>query len=514
MNQGWSLALLALVGCTADQPPAVVSLPPAPPPPPPIEDALVAVSGRALPESFVADGGLGEWGSLDPPPVEAPRPPKLASRVVVGLGRARVGIAAELRKAAKEGVWLTVAFDFIELGGLGLYQSGGGVSPDQACAPQDGSSRDDVAIKKCTDDLEARQRDFHTRFAARFRHVYRIDKSGVRLWQDQKLVAIAGVKFVAKEHGDASIIEAELPLSALPRVAASPVTSMNVGAAIGDAPTVPANAEVSAFITPEVAFAPLGDLRSALFEGFGPYRWRYHYQPGESLDLGLTGYGDGDEESSFDGMHYVERTVRIFTPQRTFGAFQIGFVYPAGIASFRGDTFVSVAKAQGSPLGMIERNGELHVFFYGHNASSDDWREHGYWTVLAVDQAGAVAEEKLEMPANEPLVKVLPEFHAPDFSSFGYDGEQGVINSGVPFHTRAPHVDVGCEDEGLRLHDEGDEEAAAEDDEEALSGLFRAARSTIRAWLLRRFGCVCLNCRGHASARPRGGSPWRSFSPR
>ncbi len=415
---------------------------------------LVAVSARALPERFVVDGELSEWGA---PALAA----KAASRVVVGIGSTRVGIAAELRAAARDGIWLKVRFPVSELSAL--QEDAHRDTPGRLPRCEREHAKNTAAIEACRAELLARQERFQAELFARFVHVYRVDASGVRLVVGGQLVPIPGASFAKRADADGLSLEAELPLTALPRSAEAPIKNVSAAAAIdGDPASFAGAADVASVLAPPVGFEPNADVRAAVFGDSESGSSCFHYQPGDPSSLGVSGFPVDAVSRIQDESRYTEATQRLFVPLRTFSDFTIVKLYPDKLGTMRDGKLISSGQGAEQLRGFVERNGELHAFFLWRGVvvvearrpcwASLRWSmrpcppmsrevtatgrilfrriaENGpyempsaYWEVLAIQRDGTVTRVDLSHEAI-PFERLPRETHAPDFSTFSVAGE-------------------------------------------------------------------------------------------
>lgn len=434
---GW--LALAVISCSP-----APQIPPAAPPSaaaPTVDPAMAAMASVIVarrPERFALDGDLGEWGSLIPPspePLRAgekapsvdPNPREASSHVAVALTGEGALIAADLGPSAARGVWVGVAARVPGLPPVGEYQRGGGVLPFTEClspadAPEDYDPRES---KDCKELLKKRDDD-EASHARRFRQLYRVDASGVRsVKEDGTLAPVEGAKVMWRDvRGGGATAEVSIPLSALPRMSEAPVSWLSVAARPVSTPSAPALAEdawVSLRLPEPVGFEPWAELRAEAFDKSpNSFYASMSYHPAEPRDVEIithAGYMNTRSLSTHRGP--------LFVRQATLGDLEVGYVDLAGfsIAVLRRGALVRFTSPQASPVGVVERGGEIHVFSYAEYTSTDVWTTHAIWTVTAVMPDGRLREKVMEeAPTVFSWAESPSKFHDPSFTSFGVRG--------------------------------------------------------------------------------------------
>jgi hypothetical protein len=257
---------------------------------------FVSVALVAKPDSLELDGKLGEWPSLLPAePRELPEPDVLkmsadrleevpasnpvsaASHVALTVTPHAAWIAAELRGAARDGVWLgfgAIPPDLPLIGDLMLR--GGPIRPfncehevielegDRAGEREQGPPLAPEVAKACREMVE-RHTAFKTSFRARFERVLRLAPEGVfeRL-ADGSTHKVTGAELRAVRSEDATTLEVSLPVSAYPRLAEAPWEWVRLAAAPLTSATKAPLAErwVPLKLAEAVAFEPEAELRA------------------------------------------------------------------------------------------------------------------------------------------------------------------------------------------------------------------------------------------------------------
>lgn len=257
---------------------------------------LVSVALVTKPDALEFDGKLGEWPSLLPPEpkelpdlgapkmatdrfeeVAAPNPLSAASHVALAVTPQAAWVAAELRGAARDGVWLgfgAIPPDLPIIGDVMLR--GGPILPfnceheilvlegDRAGEIEQGPALAPEVAKACRE-VTARHQAYKTAFRARFERVLRLSHEGVfELLADGSTQKVAGAELHAVRTEDATTLEVSLPISAYPRLAEAPWEWVRLAAAPLSAPSKAPLAErwVPLKLAEPVAFEPEAELRA------------------------------------------------------------------------------------------------------------------------------------------------------------------------------------------------------------------------------------------------------------
>ena len=226
----FALACAAL-GCSSTPEVAQVRIeatPPAPSASPrfSLRDFEATVLASDKPTEFALDGEIAEWGSLVPPPAvgakEKALPPRTvsASHLALALDSNGVTIAGDLALAAAEGLWVGIALDNPTMPRLGDPSNALDVFALGMC------SGDKFKEEPCLGWMKA-YRELTPGYLARFRRLYRIDRSGVRFVSEGgKLAHVEGAKVVFKTGNDRIAMEASFPAKALPRTVQAPLSQL------------------------------------------------------------------------------------------------------------------------------------------------------------------------------------------------------------------------------------------------------------------------------------------------
>lgn len=412
------ITAFAAGACASPPPrPAPLTSLPAPLPPPaqpaeaPPDPAILCVAVVQPPQKATLDGDLRAWGPLVSPPappkpppdpdadkdgpdapVQLPTPPDLhaaASHLGFALTLEAARIAVELAAPAPQGIWLGVGALPAVLPTLATSVNGL-VWEAPECSTR-------TVPEPCKAEREAYAR-FEAAHKRRFQRMFKIDRDGVRVVAEGgALVTIAGARVAARagEHG-ASTLEVWLPLAAMPRVAQSPVQTLALVARVASSPEPPELApEQWSWLTlpAPISFEPYGELRARVLAAV---RWRAYratplrpeaglsYQPGEPSKLEGVAFGGDSIGPTFEGKLY-EKTAAL-------GDVEVGEVHASEtyLAVFKGGKLIDLVDVErAEPRGEVERNGELHLFWYRPRTfRGGSGFESPSWSVIAVTRDG------------------------------------------------------------------------------------------------------------------------------
>ncbi|MDI1477566.1 hypothetical protein [Polyangium sp. y55x31] len=345
-----------------------------------------------VPANPLIDGDIAEWGSLLPQaPVEKPSPadpnPRDApSHLAFALTKDGAFVAADLAELSKDGIWLAFGF-----------------SPSTP-APSSG--------------VEAHE--------ARFERMFRLDKKGLfQVSESGALVPVPSSVTAMAFTPRGMTIEARIPVAAYPRASAAPIAAARVQAiaATTSAPPKIDRAKWIDVAAPEpVEFEPHAALRVAV----------YRQNLAERRPFGLS-YSPADPDRIETSRHPGKDTSSVVTsesllyvPERRLGDVEIGHtsaVLPS-IAIFKGGEFVDlvdVADIGEEPMGIVERNKQIHVFSYSQTDTLDAAGTQAGWSVLAVDEYGTVLYPFNGETGVGRWEKVY-EIHSDKFDWFGMRG--------------------------------------------------------------------------------------------
>lgn len=406
----------------------------------PAEPDAVSVTALPPPPKLSIDGDLTEWGSLLPPrdadtsgpaPEErtsggreprgplpsGPNPRGAASHAAVSITSDTLLIAAELSGDAREGIWLGLGSPAPELAPIGMFGRGGYVMPPscefevyvEAGEVVQGNPNPPEVVAACKE-LIARHEKLLVTHEARFSRLFRIDREGVRrVHADGTLSRIEAAKHALKAGPKGASVEISLPLAAMPRLAAAPLEWLRLvarpAAAAAKPPELPLEQWVWVKLPAPVSFEPLGELRArtfALLRGKTFFPSGVSYHPSDPLHVESVSHAG-------DAMSLKAQEETLYTKARSFGDVEIGDVSARGrfLAIFHKGKLseliplepeLNLDRAGPTELrGMIERDGELHVFWFTPKFYSYDVAfVEPVWSVLAVAPDGSVRGDVLD----------------------------------------------------------------------------------------------------------------------
>jgi hypothetical protein len=443
------LAALACSGTPpppAPLPPIVAAAPSAAPPSAPKADpAAASVVAVRAPAHLVLDGDLAEWGSILPPvpppsatpapappdagapdagPPPDPNPRDAPSHVAVAITPEGALIAGHLAGEAQGGVWLVVDTGAAPLAPLGSYARWG-VQSWVECMGRPGDEEYDPDKDPGCQAVKERADQVVKDHERRFRRVYRIDRQGIVAVQDGgKLVAVEGAKVASRPAPGGVTIEASLPAKALPRVAEAPWVDIALGAHAARAEAPPANGSfpLVSFDLPEpVAFEPWAALRAQLFdvELHTATPPGLSYQPGDPLHIESMVY-PGETERGW----LVPSEAPIYVKQGSIGGAEVGFVASRSLyaAVLNKGKLVDLFRVVGKVMGLVERDGELHLLSCSIEVQTDSWTTWAVWSVLAIAPDGTVRTEVVETAPGEFNWDEVREHHDKALATFGFRG--------------------------------------------------------------------------------------------
>ncbi|HVK67621.1 MAG TPA: hypothetical protein VM694_24215 [Polyangium sp.] len=352
------------------------------------------VSVRApdkLPANLVIDGNVTEWGSLLPPPPAGnpppadPNPRDAPSHLAFALTKDGAFVAADLAELSKDGIWLAFGF------------------PPSTPAPSGG--------------VEAHE--------ARFERMFRLDKRGLfQVNESGALVPVPGSVAAMAFTARGMTIEARIPVAAYPRASAAPIPEVFVRAIAAWAPTPPkasGNDRIRVAAPEPVAFEPHADLRAAVYRQNLAERRPFglSYSPAEPDPIETVRHPGKDTSSVVTSEH------PLYVLERRLGDVEVGYsnaVLPS-VAVFKGGKFVElmdIADIGEEPMGIVERNKQIHVFSYSQTDEFPPGFQAG-WSVLAVGEDGAITYPFNGETGVGHWDKVY-EIHSDKFDWFGVRG--------------------------------------------------------------------------------------------
>lgn len=404
----------------------------APAPRKPTQGSVVAAE---VPAKLVIDGDLGEWGSSSE---SSPAPKKEGGgeaaapsndHLAIALGPSGATIAAEVTAEMGDGFVMSLALDPPDVPSIGYMMRGGGVMPLPCMMDDEQSASDEMAECKA---LVAAHEKFSDAYLARFRAHYRVDRQGISILTGGAWTPVAGAKVAARPRGKGFSLEASLPSKSLPRTVQAPVERLQarMDSLDGTKVPVPQMEEWSPLLLPEpVGFEPHADLRALVFaaaherEIYGK-AFSISYQPGDDLDLEDVNYQGGTTQVGSE--HEI-----LYSKQATLGDLEVGYAY-RGTPHGGGEWVTVIALVKGKPVGhvfmagtaqgIVERDGELHIFTHLLQTNDSGPGESHDWSVVAVDKEGHFNEDVMDpLQGIMGWMTAIPLSSA-DFSMFSIDG--------------------------------------------------------------------------------------------
>ncbi len=450
-----SMAVLgaALASCSAPAVPPpvhILATPPVPPAPPQVDHDFVSATSVRAPKAPAVDGDLAEWESLVPvarllapgakrpqqeemyleegqplPPEELPVLPRelleAESRLGVAVTGVGVLVAADIAAAAGdiEGVWLGLGAVPAPPPPIGSPTHFGSrfeplFCPDFVQQLCDGYSCDSdeptppAEMAACKAHL-ARREAWKKAQERRFKKVVLLGREGVSLLDPAgQLVPLEGARPAWKKTEKGTTVEVSLPISVMPRVAEAPLATLVLSARVARSAAAAAPAQVvdngySTNLPEGVSFEPHGDLRAALWARVNtgpsdiqspstgtPFRpcTGLSYQPGSGLTI--------------ESMTPDEEEVQIATYEMlgqklgALGDVEVRWARASRdfMAIFKAGKLTEVIDAElGEPMGVVEREGELHVFTVTRKPHSFGWYQNlPRWSVRVVSANGKSRE--------------------------------------------------------------------------------------------------------------------------
>lgn len=425
-------------------------------------DRLASVVTTARPAGFALDGDIGEWGNIVPPPPKPPPPVAPASHLAIAFAPDGVTLAGMLSAEAADGLWIGLLLGAPTLPPVGYRTGWGAVQPLDCDADTGGSPRAPEEIGECRVLIDVRD-DMEVTHAARFRRVYKLDRTGLRAASaDGTLAAVPGAKVAFKEGKAGITVEVSFPAKGLPRTEQAPLQQVGIiaRAASGDKPPAWTAADFASKDLPApVGFEPYADLRAAAF-GLAGSRVttppNLSYQPGDGLELEDVEYDNGNTTLLEVKPHLL------FSKQTTFGAFEVGYAYAvsSAVAVLKDGHLVDCAPIEGDPVGFAKRDDELHVFAYQAYQPGDDTAYRAEWSGVAVQKDGKLRPGLVDPGQGARRWADALPMHDPDFASFGITGMLPQDDNGRSLSATATWTwNPGEKLYGLKLETEDDEPA-------------------------------------------------------
>lgn len=417
-------AALLVAACSSLPPPARPNAGPVAPKPTATSQAPSAgpplhIFVAKRPEKLAVDGSLDEWSFFGPDePSGAPYPAGQGpeSSMMVAVTSEGVSLAAELAPGAGEALWLGLVTDVPEM-----------PSP-QEC---DAESMKPEDLASCEANNKANEA-FAAEYRARFRRFYRIDAAGVSSHEQGALAPVVGARVAVKKARHGHRLEATFPARALPRTLQAPLETIylySVASAGQAPPALPIEELVPQRIDEPVGFEPHAALRQAVFADARKRTldtpFNLSYEPGADLELEDVRYRGAV------GTQLHSKPEVLYSKQAVLGAVEVGYVYTGkysmvlpwiSVIALKDGEPVEITDLDGAAKGVVQRDGELHVFAYSVFQSEGSPAATVAWSALAVGADGALRPDLLER-AREMSELIKPvESHATDFSTLSLVG--------------------------------------------------------------------------------------------
>lgn len=367
---------------------------------------VVIAYANETPMAPVIDGNVAEWGEL----------PEGASAVVVSISDKGANLVAGLSGAAKQGIWVLLAGPVGTLPELGIQQ------PDGQFVPFECNGEE-----HCKGDMD-KHNAWLAKHEARFERWFRLDPKAIRVPGANGLEPLAGAKVASTTAGDNVIVEAALPLSALPRTSEVPMSTLLAYAASGpeSAPPKVSKEDRTEISTPDVGvlFETLGGLRTSA-RGL-TFKEGFSYEPSRPEFVEIVDY----EDRLRGGTTLVATEKKLWTPLTKLGDLDLGYVNVAVpyLGILRGDEVEGVELIEGEPKGFVERDGAIHVFSYLRESMDALGATFATWKVIAVDASGKVTTPIDESNNLTSGFKSVDEFHNDKLDAFGVRGFPAVMD--------------------------------------------------------------------------------------
>lgn len=407
------------------------------------DPGIASVISVALPSSFVVDGEIREWGSLDPSkkPVEkgkapdkpTPVPP---SHMAIAVHPKGLALAAELTKGMGDSIVVGLAFDRPEVPSIGYFMRGGGIMPLPCVNEENAATMDPKERDSCQKVLNAHDA-FANEYYERFRMLVRIQSKGVSVFRGIKWDDVPEAKVAMKPTKSGHTLEVDLPAKVLPRTQQAPVSGL-FAYAEANKTDKPAYRQDDAWdmlsIKDPVGFEPLAELREVVFGRASAFQVSYRpykpnnisYQPGDALEVEDVDYQGGSETvATFSNI--------LYSKQATKGDVEVGYPYVGRAPPGSGGLAPVLSLYKGKPVQaevlmgehqkIVERDGELHVIAYWRFEPNDPPGETAEWNIAAVGQDGQMRLDIVErggLPSQGFFS--VSQFANDDYSVFGVMG--------------------------------------------------------------------------------------------
>jgi hypothetical protein len=176
----------------------------------------------------------------------------------------------------------------------------------------------------------------------------------------------------------------------------------------------------------------LAELRDRVFDAMstrvslGPTG--LSYQPGDPLHVEIVSYDRG----LYDTSHVRGYEETLYTKSATLGDVEVGHVsaYNEWIAILRKGKLVDLVDLPGRLMGVVERDGEIHVLSYSHYTETDIWADSARWSAIAVGPDGSSRGEIVAQEIANFNWQDVEELHAKALDSFGLRGWTTFLSNG------------------------------------------------------------------------------------
>lgn len=379
------------------------------------------------------DGDLAEWGSIEP---SAPA----ASRVAFALTREEAFVVADLGEAVQGGLWFGVGSEPPPVPELYEYRHASGEPLD--CHIDDHGRTATPAITAACKQRVVRHAELVAEHDRAFSRLFRVDCEDVRVvGPGGALAAVEGTKHACKPGGARATVEVSLPLASLPRVPQAPLETLFlvVHPATEPRPAIFARGARPVTLPEPISFEPLGDLRALLFAWLNDQFFvgnfaSVSYQPGDPQHLETLGH-----PGFYNRRHVVARTEELFDEKARLGDVSVGYttvLWRSWLSVRKAGKAVDLTHQSGVRKGILERDGEVHAFWYDEDYDiGGSMRHYAHWHVLAISRDGNAREVIEPRDAlNEPWDWAeVAAFASKGLGTFGVRGwGYGPLENGQP----------------------------------------------------------------------------------
>ncbi len=172
------------------------------------------------------------------------------------------------------------------------------------------------------------------------------------------------------------------------------------------------------------------------------------YHPSDPLHVETIGYDHG----IWDATSIAANEATLYSPKATLSDVEVGLVSAAdsAIAILQKGKLLDMVDVFTDFLGVVQRDGEIHVLSYAEYSEVDQQRASWSATLIAAD--GTYRQDMVEAPASGHPWNEVSEFHSKTLDSFGLRGwtrftrdgrEQGLAQSWHRDTTKKIHAIEG-----------------------------------------------------------------------